>query len=116
MAAIHAVRRHWLKQTLPEDRQTLIDCFQQIKGWPHSLPPTCVDEEVRAFFPDLSKSCCAVAVLEALYGGRVPTATMAIALALDEIDETPGTWVAEVLEEDRWERQEDSKELDQEVG
>ena len=116
MAAIHALRRHWLKQTLPDDRQTLIDCFQQIKGGPHPLPLTHVDEEVKALFPDLPKGACNFVFIEALYGGRLPTATMAIALALDEIDGTPDKWVAEVFEEHRWEREESSEELEQEVG
>lgn len=115
MAAIHALRRHWLKQTLPDDRQTLIDCFQQIKGGPHPLPLTHVDEDVQALFPGLAKNARA-SVINALYGGRFPTATMAIALALDEIDGTPDKWVAEVSEEDRWEREESSEELEQEVG
>lgn len=117
MAPIHALRRHWLKQTLlPDDRQSLIDCFQEIKRFPSDLPMTVVDEELRALFPQISKGACATCVVEAIYGGRLPSGAMAFALALDEIDGTPGKWVAEVCEEDRWEREESSEELEQEMG
>ena len=117
MAPIHALKRHWLHQTLlPDDRQSLIDCFQQIKGEDQPLPMTVVDEELKALFPFIPKGACNVVFIEALYGGRLPSGAMAFALALDEIDGTPGKWVAEVCEENRWMEQEGSEELEQEVG
>ena len=105
MAATDALRRHLLGQRLQEDRQILIDCHQAINeraGRPIELRPELFDAEVRRHL-GLNPRAGHSRVLEALYGGRQPTANMAIALALDEIDSTPGRWVAEVDEEDRWE-------------
>lgn len=106
MAATDALRRHLLGQRLQEDRQILIDCHQAINeraGRPVELRPQLFDSEVRSHH-GIHLRCSAAQVLDCLYGqGQRPTANMAIALALDEIDSTPGRWVAEVDEGDRWE-------------
>jgi hypothetical protein len=44
-----------------------------------------------------------VQTIDAGLATLVRTLVVAIALALDEIDGTPGMWVAEVEEADRWE-------------
>lgn len=111
MAATDALRRHLLGQRLQEDRQALIDAHRALNerpGRPADLRPDLFDAEVRSHL-GLSPCCAFLAVLDALYGGRTPTANMALALALDEIDATPGRWVAEVDEDDRWELPEDDE-------
>jgi len=105
MAASDALRRHLLGQRLQEDRQTLIDCHRRLgewQGYPVPLQSDLFDADVRQRL-GLNPRCTLASVLDALYGERCPTASMAIALALDEIDGTPGMWVAEVEEADRWE-------------
>ena len=121
MSASDALRRHLLGQGLQEDRQTLIDCHRAINerpGGPVELRSGLFDGEVRSHH-GIHPRCSTGQVLDCLYGiGQRPTANMAIALALDEIDATPGRWVAEVDEGDRWEIPEDDEdELElEEVG
>ena len=103
-----ALRRHWLGQSLPGDRAILADCLKAIGSNPRPLDARIADSEVcqlagvRANAPILA--------IEALHGGRLPTANMAMAMALDAIDGTPGKWVGGVDEEDRWKQQEDNDE------
>jgi len=118
MAASDALRRHLLGQALQSDRQTLIDSHKAINerpGRPVELRSDLFDAEVRAH---LAHHRCSVAmVLDCLYGkGQRPTMNMAIALALDTIDATPGKWVAEVDEGDRWEIPEDDEDELEEVA
>jgi len=111
MAASDALRRHFLGQALPDDRQTLIACHQAINerpGRPVEFPSSAINAEVRLHL-GLSPRATVCSVLEALYGDRQPTANMATALALDAIDSTPGRWVAEVDEDDRWVRPEEAE-------
>lgn len=100
-----ALRRHWLGQSLPEDRTTLVNCLTAIGSHPHPLDLRGVDPEVCAL-AGVRANAPALAI-EALHGGRRPTANMAIAMALDAIDGTPGQWVAGVDEEIRWEQLDD---------
>jgi hypothetical protein len=113
MSASDALRRHLLGQGLPDDRQTLIDCHQAINERPGisvQFPSLAINAEVRRHL-GLPPRASAACVLEALYGARQPTANMAIALALDAIDSSPGKWVADVDEDDRWAQQEEEDDL-----
>lgn len=114
MAASDALRRHFLGQSLPDDRQTLIACHQAINERPglFEFPSSAINAEVRLHL-GLSPRASVCRVLEALYGDRQPTANMAIALALDAIDSTPGRWVAEVDEDDRWVRPDEDEDEDE---
>ena len=102
-----ALRRHWLGQSLPEDRATMAACFEAIS----SNPP--VDLDARIADPEVYQlagvrpRARAVLAIEALHGGRYPTAQMALAMALDAIDGTSDQWVSNVDEESRWEHEED---------
>jgi hypothetical protein len=100
-----ALRRHWLGQSLPEDRTTLVDCLTAIGSHPHNLSSQIADPEVCALAGVRAKD--QVLAIEALHGGRYPTANMAFAMALDVIDGTPGQWVSGVDEECRWVEEED---------
>ncbi len=100
-----ALRRHWLGQSLPDDRTILAACLTAIGSRPHPLDTRIADSEVR-LLTGVSRKANASCVIEALYGGRYPTANTAIALALDAIDGTPGQWVSGIDEESRWVQEE----------
>ena len=106
-----ALRRHWLGQSLPEDRATMAACFEAL-GWePRHLDARIADPEVYQL-AGISTRACASLVIEALHGGSYPTAQMAFAMALDAIDGTSDQWVSNVDEESRWEHEEDDQEDD----
>ncbi len=102
-----ALRRHWLGQSLPDDRATLAACLKAIGSHPHPLDMRLADPEVCALAG--VRANAPVHAIEALHGGRLPTANMAIAMALDAINGTPGQWVSGVDEESRWEQQQDDE-------
>jgi hypothetical protein len=104
-APVLALRRHWLGQSLPNDRATLAACLTAIGSHRHPLDGRIADSEV-CLLAGVQPNAPILAI-EALHGGRLPTANMAIAMALDAIDGTPGQWVSGVDEECRWEQQED---------
>ena len=101
-----ALRRHWLGQSLPEDRDTMAACFKALGSNPYTLDVRIADPEVYQL-AGVSTRACASLVIEALHGGRYPTAQMAFAMALDAIDGTSDQWVSDIHEESRWEPEED---------
>lgn len=111
-----ALRRHWLGQSLPEDRTTMAACFEAIS----SNPPVDLDARI-ALDPEVYQlagvrpRASAVLAIEALHGGRYPTAQMALAMALDAIDGTSDQWVSNVDEESRWVVDDDQEDDDQEA-
>ena len=108
-----ALRRHWLGQSLPEDRATMAACFEAL-GWePRRLDARIADPEVYQL-AWVSTRACASLVIEALHGGAYPTAQMAFAMALDAIDGTSDQWVSNVDEESRWVADIDQEDDDQE--
>ena len=108
-----ALRRHWLGQSLPEDRATMAACFEAL-GWePRHLDSRIADPEIYQQ-AGISTRACASLVIEALHGGRYPTAQMALAMALDDIDGTSDQSVSNVDEESRWEHEEDDDQEDDE--
>ena len=109
-----ALRRHWLGQSLPEDRATMAACFEAISSNPPAdLDALIADPEVYQL-AGISTSACASLVIEALHGGSYPTAQMAFAMALDAIDGTSDQWVSNVDEESRWVADFDQEDDDQE--
>ena len=97
-----ALRRHWLGQSLPEDRATMAACFEAISSNPPAdLDARIADPEVYQL-AGVRPRARAVLAIKALHGGRYPTAQMALAMALDAIDGTSDQWVSNVDEESRW--------------
>ena len=110
-----ALRRHWLGQSLPEDRATMTACFEAISSDPPvHLDPRIADPEVYQLAGVGPRACAALAI-KAFHGGRYPTAQMALAMALDAIDGTSDQWVSNVDEESRWVVDDDQEDDDQEA-
>lgn len=100
-----AIRRHLLDQSEPRDRDILIGLIDAKLG-PRELPTRIVNAELRQKF-GCSETASAIHVLEAAYGGKLPYAAYAAALALDAIDGTPDTWTQALDPEERFEPAED---------
>ena len=110
-----ALRRHLLSQGNAADRKILADFIEQYVSECRStaLDLHWVDAEVRAL-TDCPPRCTVRLVIESLYGGKTPYFCMASALALDEIDGTPGKWVSTIDPEYRWEGSDEDEDGDDE--
>ena len=96
-SAAAAVHRHLLSKGVAGDRQILADFMSKHGSQVHEFPQSIMTAEVKQLAgvkPHMA--------LSAIYGGRIPTFNLAVAMALDEMDGTPGKWVGGVYEEYRW--------------